>query len=233
MGGGTGLPPSPEPRAALKRSCCKPKSQVLALAGGRRACRRSRAETSFISVQVPRSCKFDVSVAINLMKPMKRGSNPPGWAHPRSRGRPALERCPAGVQSQLWHRPRGRMCPCKSPAHRAAPKGPRGRAEGMVWHVLGAEGLQEFGEGRASVRRAANHLAAAGPRREGAWRQEGWDTGSQSIPVQGPRASQCRLPEHPSAAPSLLQQAGEDRASPHLPTLPFPPPLPRHRRVLV
>lgn len=32
---------------------------------------RSGAATAFISVQVPRSWEFDVSTAINLMKPMK------------------------------------------------------------------------------------------------------------------------------------------------------------------
>lgn len=32
---------------------------------------RSRAATAFISFQVLRSREFDVSVAINLMKPMK------------------------------------------------------------------------------------------------------------------------------------------------------------------
>lgn len=66
--GGTGIPP--EPRAALSLSC-----SLLRIAGsgcdgmGGGWC--SRAATAFISIQVLRSYKLDVSVAINLMKPTK------------------------------------------------------------------------------------------------------------------------------------------------------------------
>lgn len=71
---------------------------------------RSRAATAFISVQVLRSRVFDASAAINLMKPIKRCSNPPGWVHPPSQGLPAPARCPAGLSRRRWHRPQGRTC---------------------------------------------------------------------------------------------------------------------------
>lgn len=47
--------------------CCLPKARGW----GRRGLVRSRAATAFISIQVLRSREFDVSMAINLMKPTK------------------------------------------------------------------------------------------------------------------------------------------------------------------
>lgn len=193
FGGARGSPPSPEPRAVLERSCCKPKARALAPAGGRRACRRSRAETSFISVQVPRSCKFDVSAAINLMKPMKRGSNPPGWAHPRSRGRPALERCPAGVRRQLWQHPRaGRARAPALPAgqHPRVPAAVPRAWFGTFWVRRGCRSLEGEGHRCGGLQILWQQLDHAG-------RELGGRKGpraSQSIPVQ---------PEHPSAAPPV------------------------------
>lgn len=115
---------------------------------------------------------------------------PAGLGSPAQPGPPSPGEVPRGGAETALAPSRGRTCPCNSPARRAAPKGPRSRAQGMVWHVLGAEGLQEFGGGRTSVRWAADALAAAGPCRGGGTRGP---RASQSIPVH-PRASQRSPP---------------------------------------
>lgn len=149
------------------------------------------------------------------MKPMKRGSNPPGWAHPRSWGRPALERCPAGVQRQLWHRPgagRARATALPAGQHPRAPAAVPRAWFGTFWVRRGCRSLEGEGHrcgGLQMLWQQLDHAGGVGhevPEHPSA---------SQSIPAQ---------PEHPSAAPPFAAAGGGGPCQPSAPHLAFFPP---------